>query len=140
MKSNYAFLTAHFPELATIGSLAEDYLYTDSNTCLIKLGLFGETIVNLMMDLDGVASPEIDNTHANRIKALKREGLIAPEIDDIFYSLRKARNRAAHEGYGSPEDAVILLEMAWKLGVWFMQVYGDWDYQPTSFEVPPHKQ
>lgn len=35
----------------------EDYLYSDSNTCLIKLGLFGETIVNLMMDLDGVASP-----------------------------------------------------------------------------------
>lgn len=80
----------------------------------------------------------IDNTHANRIKP--ETSLIAPEIDDIFYSLRKARNRAAHEGYGSPEDAVILLEMARKLGGPGLCGSGDWDYQPTSFEVPPHKQ
>jgi hypothetical protein len=37
MKSKYAFLTDHFPALAGMGSLAEDYLYTDGNSCLIKL-------------------------------------------------------------------------------------------------------
>ena len=100
MKSNYAFLGNRFPELAMMGSLAEDYLYTDGNSCIIKLGLFGETLVNLMMEFDAVAPPEVENTHANRIKALKREGLIAPDIDDMLYALRKARNRAVHEGYG----------------------------------------
>lgn len=137
MKSNYAFLTDHFPELATIGSLAEDYLHSDSNSCIIKLGLFGETIVNRMMEFDGVAPPETDNTHANRIKALKREGLLTPELDDLLYGLRKARNRAVHEGYGSFTEAAMLLEMGWKLGVWFMQVYGDWAYQPQPFVLPP---
>ncbi|UYO62192.1 type I restriction-modification system endonuclease [Acetobacterium wieringae] len=137
MKSNYAFLTDHFPELATIGSLAEDYLHSDSNSCIIKLGLFGETIVNRMMEFDGVAPPETDNTHANRIKALKREGLLTPELDDLLYGLRKARNRAVHEGYGSFAEAAMLLEMGWKLGVWFMQVYGDWAYQPQPFVLPP---
>lgn len=139
MKSNYAFLNDHFPVLAGMGSLAEDYLYTDGNSCLIKLGLFGETMVNLMMAFDEVAPPAVENTHANRIKALKREGLIAPAIDDIFYALRKARNRALHEGYDSFDDAVILLEMAWKLGGWFMQVYGDWQYEPSSFVLPQPK-
>jgi Type I site-specific restriction-modification system, R (restriction) subunit and related helicases len=136
MKSNYAFLNDHFPALAGMGSLAEDYLYTDGNSCLIKLGLFGETMVNLMMALDGVTPPEGENTHANRIKTLKREGLIPAAIDDIFYALRKARNRAVHEGYDGFDDAVILLEMAYKLGVWFMQVYGDWQYEPGGFVLP----
>ena len=78
MKSNYAFLNDHFPVLAGMSSLAEDYLYTDGNSCLIKLGLYAETMVNLMMEFDGVAPPAVDNTHANRIRALKREGLISP--------------------------------------------------------------
>jgi len=132
MKSNYEFLSDHFPELAMMGSLAEDYLYTDGNSCIIKLGLFGETIVNFMMELDDVPPPMVDNTHANRIRALKKEGLISPEIDDIFYALRKARNKAVHQGYDSYDDAVILLEMAYNLGVWFMQVYGDFAYEPES--------
>jgi type I restriction enzyme R subunit len=68
MKSNYAFLGNRFPELAMMGSLAEDYLYTDGNSCIIKLGLFGETLVNLMMEFDAVTPPEVENTHANRIK------------------------------------------------------------------------
>ncbi|OFV70606.1 hypothetical protein [Acetobacterium wieringae] len=90
MKLNYAFLNDRFPELAILGSLAEGYLHTDSNTCLIKLELFGETMVNLMLDFDNVTPPELENTHANRLKVLKREGLISPEIDDVFYTLRKA--------------------------------------------------
>lgn len=93
MKSNDAFLNDHFPVLAGIGSLAEVYLYSDGNSCLIKLGLFGETMANLMMAFDEVAPPAVENTHANRIKSLKKEGLIVPAIDDIFYALRKARNR-----------------------------------------------
>ncbi|OFV70607.1 type I restriction enzyme EcoKI subunit R [Acetobacterium wieringae] len=28
------------------------------------------------------------------------------------------------------------MEMAWQLGVWFMQVYGDWGYQPVVFALP----
>ncbi|HEY5556335.1 hypothetical protein [Acetobacterium sp.] len=58
--------------------------------------------------------------------------MIFPEIDDIFYALRKARNKAVHQGYDSYDDAVILLEMAYNLGVWFMQVYGDFAYEPES--------
>ena len=45
MKSNFAFLNAYFPVLANFGKLAEKYLYSDSNSCLMKLGMIGETIV-----------------------------------------------------------------------------------------------
>lgn len=136
MKSNFIFLEKAFPVLSQIGSTAEAYLYSDSNSCLIKLGLFGETIVNIMLKLDNIAPPSFDNTHANRIKLLKKEGLLPKDIDDILYSLRMARNKAVHANYDSFEDCKILLEMAYNLGVWFMQTYGDWGYLPTGFVLP----
>jgi type I restriction enzyme R subunit len=136
MKSNFECLNNHFPVLANLGGTAETYLYSDTNSCLIKLGLFGETIVNLMFKLDGIVPPDYDNTHANRIKLLKREGLISQSIDDIFYSLRMARNKAIHANYDSFEDCVTLLEMAHSLGIWYMQIYGDWQYVAEAFVLP----
>ncbi len=136
MKSNFGFLEKAFPVLSQIGSTAEDYLYTDTNSCLIKLGLFGETIVNIMLKLDSIAPPSYDNTHANRIKLLKQNGLLPKDIDDILYSLRMTRNKAIHANYDSFEDCKILLEMAYNLGVWFMQTYGDWAYLPKDFVLP----
>lgn len=136
MKSNFVFLNKVFPVLANMGNMAENYLYSDTNSCLIKLGLFGETIVNLMFKLDQIETPEQDNTHANRIRILKKEGLITQNIDDIFYSLRTTRNKAVHSGYDSFEDCITLLEMAHNLGIWFMQTYGDWQYNPEHFVLP----
>ncbi|MDD4802632.1 MAG: type I restriction-modification system endonuclease [Syntrophomonas sp.] len=136
MNSNFEYLEKAFPVLAGLGSTAENYLYSDTNSCLIKLGLFGETVINLMLELDKIAPPVYDNTHANRIKLLKKEGLIPQDIDDILYSLRQARNKAVHSGYDSFEDSKTLLEMAYNLGGWFMQVYGAWNYEPTGYILP----
>ena len=52
MKSNFEFLNSRFPVLANFGELAEKYLYSDSNSCLMKLGMIGETIVNLCFTYD----------------------------------------------------------------------------------------
>lgn len=125
-----------FPVLASLGSTAENYLFSDANSCLIKLGLFGETMVNQMFQQDKIAPPEFDNTHANRIRHLKKEGLIPQDIDDILYSLRITRNKAVHTGYGSFEDCKTLLEMTYNLAVWFMQTYGDYGFVPAVFFLP----
>lgn len=136
MKSNFEFLKESFPVLSNLGGTAENYLYSDTNSCLIKLGLFGETVVKLMFQLDNLEEPTIENTHANRIKVLKKEGLISREIDDILYSLRITRNKAVHENHESFNDCEVLLKMAHNLGIWFMQTYGDWEYKAEEFELP----
>ncbi len=136
MKSNFEFLKKAFPVLSQVGSASEDYLYKDTNSCLIKLGLFGETIVNIMLKLDNIDPPSYDNTHANRIKLLKQNGLLPKDIDDILYSIRMTRNKAIHANYDSFEDCKILLEMAYNLGVWFFRTYGDWGYTPKGFVLP----
>src|SRR5690554_1996176 len=139
LKSNFIFLEESFPALSQIGSTAEDYLYSDTNSCLFKLGQFGEMLVNIMLKLDNIPPPAFDNTHANRIKLLKKNGLLPKDIDDILYSLRTTRNKAVHENYDSFEDSKVLLEMEYNLAVWFMQTYGDWEYKPTQFMLPENK-
>ena len=39
MVSNFEFLEKDFPVLANFGELAEKYCYSDSNSCLMKLGI-----------------------------------------------------------------------------------------------------
>ena len=133
--SNFDFLKEKFPVLANFGELAEKYLYSDSNSCLLKLGMIGETIVNLIFIYDRIDLP-VDNTSANRIHTLYREGVVTSDLADILHGLRKIRNKAVHENYASDEDGKIFIQMAYSLTEWFMQTYGDWNYQNKPFEMP----
>ncbi len=136
MVSNFDFLKSSFPVLSQFGNAAEAYLYSDSNSCLMKLGMIGETIVNLMFSYDRIPFPA-DNTAVKRIDTLQREGLLTLDLVDILHALRKARNKAVHENYESISDGKALLEMAHSLCQWFMQTYGDWSYVSQPFVLPP---
>ena len=97
MTSNFAFLKDRFPELAQLGALAEKYWVSDPNSCLIKLGMMGETIVNLMFRFDDIPLPFGDrNNAAGRIQVLRREGLLDDEMADTLHVLRQLRNKAVH--------------------------------------------
>lgn len=138
MKSNFAFLDRYWSTLAKIGAMAESYLYNDPNTCIYKIGMFAERLVQEIFAFEHLADPEYDNTHANRIKILKQEGLVdrGSKIDDILFSLRKKRNDAVHKYEDSIDDAKAMLQMAHHLAVWFMQVYGDWGFIPEPYKMP----
>lgn len=135
MVSNFKFLESEFPILAKFGGLAEQYCYTDPNSCLMKLGMIGETIVNLMFTYDKIPLP-YDNSAVNRINILSSEGLLTKDLIDILHALRKVRNKAVHENYAKESDCPIFLQMAHSLSEWFMQTYGDWNYQHQDFVMP----
>lgn len=136
MKSNFEFMDKTFPSLSNLGAMAESYLYSDRNICLIKLGLISENIVSMMMKLDGIKPAVTDNTHTSRTKLLKKEGLLPEKVDDILYVLQKARSNAMKNGHDSSVDCIILLEMACNLCGWFMQTYGDCRYVLKPFVLP----
>lgn len=136
MKSNFDFLNRYWPALAQIGATAEGYVYSDPNACLYKLGMFGERLVLEIFAFERIPEPAVDNTHAVRIRILKREGLLPRKIDDILYALRKTRNDAVHSGTDSVDDAKTLLQMTYNLATWFMEVYGDWGYIAPEFVMP----
>ena len=133
--SNFAFLQEKFPVLANLGNLAEKYLYSDANSCLIKLGMIGETIVNLIFAYDNLKKP-FDDRNVVKINILKRDDYIDEQIFGILEALRKARNKATHDNYASEEQCEVLIEFAYTLAEWFMQTYGDYTYQHRAFVMP----
>lgn len=140
--SNFTFLKEKWPILENLGRLAERNLYIDSNTTFIKCGMFGEIVVQYMFSMEYIDTTLIahDNNHNNRIKLLKKEDLIPEDIDNILHMLRIKRNSAAHEWYEDVEKAKVQLELTFKLAVWFMQTYGDWNFEPKFFDMPTEQE
>ena len=89
-----------------------------------------------MLAYDGIAEPEYDNTHANRIRLLKQNDLLPYEINNTLYILRKARNDAAHEAADEGEKALNNLQLLFELCVWYMQTYGDYNFEPADYVTP----
>ena len=139
MTSNFDFLSKYWPFLAQLGINAESYLYSDPNACIYKIGLFSERLVNEIMLFENIPEPETENTHANRIRLLKRAGLLPESIDNTLYYLRRTRNAAVHAGADSVDEAKMLLSMTYNLAVWFMKTYGDWNFNAPEFEMPSEK-
>lgn len=80
MASNFSFLRTQFPGLEKTGEFAERYLYSDSNSCLFKLGLLCEDIVSKMFDFDNIAMPyQMKDTLINKIRLLENEEYITED-------------------------------------------------------------
>ena len=125
MRSNFDFLKDIEPLLLyRIAYLAETYLYTDPNGCLMKLRQFAEVMVNEVFQIEHIALP-YDNNQANRISALKRKGIIEHQLGSILNQLRQRGNEAAHAGFDSVSSAKTNLQMAYKLAQWYALSYGE---------------
>ncbi len=133
---NFTFLKSHWEDLANTGELAENYVYSDPNTSMIKQGMFAERLVKYMLAYDGITEPTYDNTHANRIKLLKQNDLLPKDIDNTLYVIRKMRNDATHAGDDDLKRAKDNLHLTFNLGVWFMQTYGDYTYESKPYIEP----
>jgi type I restriction enzyme R subunit len=121
--------------LSDLGKLAEKNIYQDSNTTLIKLGMFAELMVDYMFAYDNLEEP-YEKTQANKIRVLKQNDLLPYEIDQILYTLRISRNKAAHDNYNSVDDGKINTSLGYKLAVWFMQIYGEWNFKANKYIEP----
>lgn len=139
MNSNFEFCNKYWPDLATLGQLAENYLYSDSNTCIIKIGMMSENILLKIFDYESISKPEI-KTSLNLTNILKAEDLLPKNVEDALYIIRKSRNRAVHSNYDSLDEAKRVLRIGFNLCNWFMIVYGDWKYAPKSFIMPEIEQ
>lgn len=135
MSSNFQFLEPKWPGLSQLGQLAEKNIFRDSNTTLIKLGMFAERLVDYMFAYDNIPMP-YDTTQVSKIKILKQNGCIPYNIDQILYIIRKSRNDAAHAIYEDVKMAETNTSLAFKLAVWFMQTYGDWKFKAPQYVAP----
>lgn len=78
---NFIFLKSHWEDLSNTGELAENYVFSDPNTSMIKQGMFAERLVQYMLAYDGIEEPSYDNTHSNRIKLLKKKEVVTENFN-----------------------------------------------------------
>lgn len=135
MVSSFGFLDSDFPSLANLGRLAEAYRQSDPNSSLIKMGMIGESIVSMIFDFDRVPEP-VDNRAVIRIGALQREGLLPKDVLEILHLIRKARNRAAHDGWGDQATASQFLPVIHSLAGWFATTYSPVDLTVPVYVIP----
>lgn len=133
---NFAFLEKLFPSLANLGNLAEAYRQSDPNSALMKLGMLCESIVSLMFKYDQVREP-YENTLVMKINTLHREGLLPKDLADIMHLVRKARNRAAHQGWGDEQTVSKYLPMVHSLAGWFAKTYMQPDLEIPQYTLTP---
>ena len=131
--SNFDFLTKEYPELAKLGSLAEELIDTDAASCLSKLRLITEFIAK-----DIYYKYFNEKSKLSQFELLKvLEPYIKQQYMDVFHIIRKCGNDAVHENVASNERAHTLLKYTWGLCVWhyLTNCNGDSSIIPT-YEKP----
>jgi len=134
---NFGFLQAHDPLLVALGAQAERYFADDPSTTLIKLRQFAEVLARRIAAIIGVYT-SADASQLDLINRLRDEGVVTPQIRQLFHDLRRAGNAAAHEARGTHAEALHQLKMARELGVWFHRALKDKSFRPGPF-IPPAK-
>ncbi len=133
LKSNFAFFLERWTVLANLGETAERNVHIDPHTTLMKLRLFAETMTKYILASENIREA-YGTTQVDRINTLRREGILEPELIEMFETLRRKGNQAVHEAdYGKIEEAKAMLHIAFRMSVWFMEVYGDWSFQAPEY-------
>ena len=138
MKSiNFEMLRNHWPDLATLGAHAENYVYSDSESCLVKLRNYIEQIVRWLYKKErlpeGYRASLYDLLEAHTFKSAVPEQ-VTMKLDAI----RIHGNRAAHGDKVKDGDALWLLKEAAIVGAWLYLRYANGHADDFSkFQLPP---
>ncbi|WP_257283381.1 DUF4145 domain-containing protein, partial [Endozoicomonas sp. SESOKO1] len=133
---NFEMLRTHWPELANLGSKAEEYVHTDPESCLVKLRNYLELIIRWLYRQErlpeGYRSSLYDLMKADAFKSTIPEA-IQVKMDAI----RIHGNRAAHGDAIKVNDARWLLKEAFIMGAWIYLRYGNGHADDiTKFQLP----
>lgn len=134
---NFEMLRSQWPELAELACMAERYVHSDPESCLVKLRNYTELMVRWLYRQErlpeGIKANLYDLMNADVFTSMMPEAIIM-KMD----ALRIHGNRAAHGGRIKAKDTYWLLKEAYLLGIWLYVRYahGNVDDCP-KFTLPP---
>lgn len=133
---NFGHLAKRVPLIALLGLKAERFVFAQPDTALFHLRRFGEVLAQEAAASTG-SYVSADESQVELLRRLEDMGLVAREVAALFHELRKAGNRAVHEGLGTQREALHGLRIAWKLGTWYQRAFGDRSFKAGAFIPPP---
>lgn len=134
---NFEMLRARWPHLADLGGFAEQYLYDDPSSALVKLRNYSEQMVHWIYDVAGLEMPESDSLF-DLLKSETFTRLVDSAVQSKFHIVRKLGNAAAHGKTSSVEEAKHVLREAYDLGCWLYVTAGQGEAADCpEFALPP---
>ncbi|MDC2864341.1 hypothetical protein [Bacillus sp. BP-3] len=138
MQENYvlSFLQPQYPKIADIAYSIEKSVYNDPHEALVKTRLFGEAVAKEIWDKENLQSV-YEIKHVERIHKLFREGIINETFLGYFDLIRTIGNKAIHDAqYGSIVDSIRMYRIVFKIAVWFIESYGNVNFQTPKYRDP----
>ena len=135
---NFEMLRARWSHLADLGAFAEQYLYDDPSSALVKLRNYSEQMVHWIYDVADLEKPESDDL----FKLLKADAftrLVDSVVQNKFHIIRKLGNAAAHGKPSTVEEAKHVLREAYDLGCWLYVTAGQGKVADCPTFVLPRK-
>jgi type I restriction enzyme, R subunit len=135
LQTNFGLLAQHDEQLVRLGRLAERYFPEDPNTCLLKLRQLAELLAQLTATRVGVYQSAEEGQY-ELINRLRVQGILTPEVAQLFGEVRRAGNAASHAYTGEHRTALACMKMTWQLGLWYHRTFANREYKSGPF-VPP---
>ncbi|MBL78844.1 MAG: restriction endonuclease subunit R [Nitrosomonadaceae bacterium] len=135
--TNFEILREQWPDLASLGGFAENYVNSDPSSSIIKLRSFAEKIVNRIyaeLDLPKPIEANLNN--------LLNSSSFSQHIPDIvikkLHAIRIHGNKAAHGELPSIKSSSWLIREAYDLAKWLFITFGGAGIEDCpQFQDPP---
>lgn len=132
---NFNFLREHDPLYVQLAAQAEQAFAADPATTLVKLRQLGEALAKYAAA--AVVLEGEDASQVERLRALERAGILDRRLAELFHTLRRRGNEAAHENRGTHAQALGGLRIARQLSIWFHRSFGGGaEFKPRAFISP----
>jgi len=136
--NNFQPLQKRWSQLYDHANFAEQYVYTDAHTAIVKLRCFVEQLVGILYrELN--LSCERNDGFFEKLKSPVFIDIIDEVILEKLHAIRILGNKAAHGRNIKSEDALALLREAYLIGQWLYKTYSGAivdDY--PAYIVPEH--
>jgi len=111
-------------------------LFTSPHSAIIKGRTFVEKLTQEVANKEGYGLLNT-MTQAERLRKLEFEGVLEGEIDNLFHTVRKLGNKAAHADVeGELEVALNIHKNIYKITCWFVEIYIDYKFEAIPYKNP----
>lgn len=124
ISNNFQPLKERWSHLYQHAVFAEQYVYTDPHTSVIKLRCFAEELVGFLYRELGLPSEPGDGFF-EKLNSKDFQDIIGSAVLQKLHTLRLYGNKAAHGRMIEPSSSLSLIEEAYLLGQWLYKTYSN---------------